>query len=193
MGPHSFKCGNMDSASLRVCLRRLASMGPHSFKCGNERKPCFGGVLCPWLQWGRTLSSAETRARCSTISSKPSLQWGRTLSSAETVLFPADRLPLGIASMGPHSFKCGNSAKPFHRLQLPCGLQWGRTLSSAETIAVEDVIQDAILASMGPHSFKCGNEHTGNGSRVGWRGFNGAALFQVRKQVAADLEYRLQG
>ena len=61
-----------------------------------------------------------------------------------------------MASMGPHSFKCGKhnrlNSNPYNR-----------------------------AASMGPHSFKCGKRvFNGMELRV-FNGFNGAALFQVRK------------
>ena len=60
------------------------------------------------LQWGRTLSSAESDNRLSKKELRERLQWGRTLSSAE-------RTPTPTPQDGLHP------------------LQWGRTLSSAES------------------------------------------------------------
>ena len=61
--------------------------------------------------------------------------------------------------MGPHFFKCGNG---------------GRRQSPAQT----------RQASMGPHFFKCGNCAGQSSACFGHGSFNGAALFQVRKQPA---------
>ena len=61
------------------------------------------------LQWGRTLSSAESTVRRSSVTSLPPLQWGRTLSSAE-------------------------SSRANWMMQDSLPLQWGRTLSSAERV-----------------------------------------------------------
>ena len=124
------------------------------------------------------------------------LQWGRTLSSAESSLLHHGAQPFFPASMGPHSFKCGKRAQSIdrHRLDhrfngaalfqvrkgpncLPSQagiflLQWGRTLSSAESWRV------------------IGLRKTGEAC------FNGAALFQVRKDRQAkareDLKAKLQ-
>ena len=62
------------------------------------------------LQWGRTLSSAESFVVHFQRVCGISLQWGRTLSSAESGQ-PIDYLPWGRVL-----------------------LQWGRTLSSAESL-----------------------------------------------------------
>ena len=129
------------------------------------RKVClsvFGNLCIMLLQWGRTLSSAESdvkplmkptrtarfngaalfQVRKASFwvfyhaTKKRMLQWGRTLSSAERTHCPAA-----------HS-----SSKT---------LQWGRTLSSAES-----------AESLRLHC-SCQNR------------FNGAALFQVRKDFAS--------
>jgi len=83
------------------------------------------------------------------------LQWGRTRSSAEIERAgPLRSLPR-MASMGPHSFECGNMT-----VQSRCTkrllLQWGRTRSSAEIPQGGARAPDQD-ASMGPHSFECGN------------------------------------
>ena len=59
--------------------------------------------------------------------------------------------------MGPHFFKCGKLKVRRLDKMYVAGLQWGRTFSSAESGQLHQV--DSVL----------------NG------GFNGAALFQVRK------------
>ena len=66
------------------------------------------------------------------------------------------------ASMGPHSFKCGKFDPPFRHFGDICVLQWGRTLSSAESLRVQPI-------------------------RIAFStGFNGAALFQVRKGIQRE-------
>ena len=157
-------------------------MGPHSFKCGSPHAHARARTHAHALQWGRTLSSAEV-ARCHLqglgkaprfngaalfqvrksrrqspdAKAQTPLQWGRTLSSAEV-----------------HPLVCLS-----RRLVLL--LQWGRTLSSAEVIFRIARRRVAAMASMGPHSFKCGSRIRASGMRIFAPGFNGAALFQVRK------------
>ena len=82
MGPHSFKCGKVGVDGTLI-KEVLASMGPHSFKCGKFVLIGRKGTFDDGLQWGRTLSSAESH--CARA-----------------------KLPKPYeASMGPHSFKCG--------------------------------------------------------------------------------------
>ena len=111
------------------------------------------------LQWGRTLSSAENIVSRTTRLTAIKLQWGRTLSSAENACHVYNLLLRSVASMGPHSFKCGKKGDGGFSAPIEAVLQWGRTLSSAE---------------------KCARRVIANPP---WRGFNGAALFQVRKSV----------
>ena len=60
-------------------------------------------------------------------------------------------------------------------------LQWGRTFSSAERTCQKAAVPARHAASMGPHFFKCGKLYPiSSGSQVFFC-FNGAALFQVRK------------
>ena len=181
MGPHSFKCGKRRLRRQRAGILLRASMGPHSFKCGK-------------------LVGAPQRRRGAL------LQWGRTLSSAERLKRRGEEPELSAASMGPHSFKCGkqkwNESRHIYVQTLQWGrtlssaeswrdanrpdsilrlLQWGRTLSSAERVRYQPHFGTAEQASMGPHSFKCGKRGTLKSARPFWSGFNGAALFQVRK------------
>ena len=60
-------------------------------------------------------------------------------------------------------------------------LQWGRTFSSAESSTSAGDPQPHDRASMGPHFFKCGKHSPASHSKRHNLGFNGAALFQVRK------------
>ena len=155
-------------------------MGPHSFKCGKQFWQHFECFVILALQWGRTLSSAESIIIERGRRSPAFLQWGRTLSSAESVVFQNPLEEAKEPSMGPHSFKCGKLCRPFFA-RLPtdssmgphsfkcgkppkettagsafCFLQWGRTLSSAESAIGEAIAERQIRSSMGPHSFKCG-------------------------------------
>ena len=157
-------------------------MGPHSFKCGKLKYCGLLRILPRKLQWGRTLSSAERSVRSAHHAKRhrrfngaalfqvrkviqkvignwrvSSLQWGRTLSSAESLL----------------------NTLPLQREHL---LQWGRTLSSAESHPISPHSLLVIRASMGPHSFKCGKIGDVNRDYALLAGFNGAALFQVRKE-----------
>ena len=136
-----------------------------------------------------------------------SLQWGRTLSSAEVILVRPTPIRGSLASMGPHSFKCGsstqrkssclistrfNGAALFQVRKLGVGrlggwevkmLQWGRTLSSAEVRWLLFIVVSLTFASMGPHSFKCGSRNSQRTAEPSHSRFNGAALFQVRKST----------
>ncbi len=157
MGPHSFKCGKLVFCMATIAFKK-ASMGPHSFKCGKRgqglfyppiRRRSFNGAalfqvrkvasgdfrfytLSLPLQWGRTLSSAESLKSWNLRFSLRMLQWGRTLSSAESMWGSVFSRFYFVASMGPHSFKCGKIQMLTRYGGERLGLQWGRTLSSAE-------------------------------------------------------------
>ena len=68
-------------------------------------------------------------------------------------------------------------------------LQWGRTFSSAESSVTTRQTPADSWASMGPHFFKCGKRCLQGHATFSASGFNGAALFQVRK--AANTTPRL--
>ena len=89
--------------------------------------------------------------------------------------------------MGPHFFKCGKELKLVNKIFNQFSLQWGRTFSSAERMTMPAFGVSVLLASMGPHFFKCGKlvEATKCGNGIGR--FNGAALFQVRKDAITRL------
>ena len=85
-------------------------MGPHSFKCGKCQLLSKSPLLALALQWGRTLSSAESMPLVALVDQQ------------------------NKASMGPHSFKCGKVAEVAEVAEKKTRLQWGRTLSSAERL-----------------------------------------------------------
>ena len=131
-------------------------MEPHSYECGNKIILTRTTLTNFWLQWSRTLTSAEMR----TVKSGTPLARG--------------------ASMEPHSYECGNRTSARKTSSTNYGfngaallrvrksvlirpaagslspLQWSRTLTSAEMT--------------NPWS-----------SRASCFGFNGAALLRVRK------------
>ena len=110
------------------------------------------------------------------------LQWGRTLSSAESCL--RARLPtdLTCASMGPHSFKCGKLRTPNSIACVRACASMGPHSFKCGKFARKDThMPKTAKASMGPHSFKCGKKTVSNNGVVYSIRFNGAALFQVRK------------
>ena len=69
--------------------------------------------------------------------------------------------------MGPHFFKCGKIQYNYRADGLRMLLQWGRTFSSAERSINGDVLGGVF------------------------KRFNGAALFQVRKDQSKRFEERL--
>ncbi len=83
MGPQRFSCGN-HAPTLHQIHHQTASMGPQRFSCGNaSASPAALGRLRQ-LQWGRSVSAAET--------------WRRLTRGTVMV----------SASMGPQRFSCGN-------------------------------------------------------------------------------------
>ena len=157
MGPHFFKCGK-NRHERQENRANGASMGPHFFKCGKHR--CNGRCDTP----GRSFNGAalfqvrKGTADWISVSCSSGLQWGRTFSSAER-------------SVSPDIFETIER------------LQWGRTFSSAERQANAIGRSDSSAASMGPHFFKCGKQSRRSRPRNDESGFNGAALFQVRKAI----------
>jgi len=117
----------------RSCTQCRASMGPHSFECGNRRPARlprssarrFNGAALVRVRkfadrdgfvWAslRFNGAALVRVRKFGLAWprcawRRWLQWGRTRSSAEIRGNHMRRPPLLRASMGPHSFECGNS------------------------------------------------------------------------------------
>jgi len=115
------------------------------------------------------------------------LQWGRTRSSAEILDLERAIVLAQHASMGPHSFECGNFQARGWTWWEPT-LQWGRTRSSAEMPFKLARQRHVSPASMGPHSFECGNLRVIGEPGVGVYSFNGAALVRVRKYSGICLD-----
>ena len=157
------------------------------------------------LQWGRTFSSAEVHPvlqnlqetelsfngaalfqvrKCTGIPTQTGfnivLQWGRTFSSAEVEF-------VGWQSAGPRLLQWGRTFSSaevndtYTSFQRDRTLQWGRTFSSAEVLPGQLIGAPSVSASMGPHFFKCGSVPRPRRAVKFILGFNGAALFQVRK------------
>ncbi len=86
----------------------------------------------------------------------------------------------GEASMGPHFFKCGSSVTR----RIASGLSFASMGPHFFKCGSGNVSEKKRLrsgASMGPHFFKCGSFCNQNVPVLTILGFNGAALFQVRK------------
>ena len=106
---------------------------------------------------------------------------GAALFQVRKALADLEKQTISIqSSMGPHFFKCGKVINnPYNNAAFL--LQWGRTFSSAESI---DIYTQSVIkwfSSMGPHFFKCGKKIDWLFCRHTHAVFNGAALFQVRK------------
>ena len=107
MGPRSFERGDLGFLFLTTCCHTTFN-GAALFRA---RRPWFSfsnNLLSHNLQWGRALSSAETRLPLSARMACGSLQWGRALSSAETYRTTTTPLPPLPPSMGPRSFERGD-------------------------------------------------------------------------------------
>ena len=89
------------------CRLRHASMGPHSFKCGKAGSTKYGQRANIGFNGAALFQVRKVRGGVDSRRDHRELQWGRTLSSAESSS-PRPHIQLcGSASMGPHSFKCG--------------------------------------------------------------------------------------
>ncbi len=132
-------------------------MGPQRFSCGNPGRGSSERSTGR-LQWGRSVSAAETGAEILSRLTRDPLQWGRSVSAAETGAQPAVSPTRALASMGPQRFSCGNrrsasdgacgaqrfnGAAAFQLRKQGCdpmliqrylALQWGRSVSAAETV-----------------------------------------------------------
>ena len=184
MGPQSFNCGNdcqhpaptnrplyrFNGAAVFQLRKPLAmfanqgffaaSMGPQSFNCGNA------SMRTTWpapreLQWGRSLSTAETVAHRRRYNARAVLQWGRSLSTAET------RVADTVSKAEIMSF---NGAAVF-QLRKPRRrrVQRNRIVSGFNGAAVFQLRKRP----------KCYCDD--HGSRRTSARFNGAAVFQLRK------------
>ena len=134
MGPHSFKCGKCISTASSARRLTRASMGPHSFKCGKPNRKVRRKRQNLPLQWGRTLSSAESSKQNSRI------------------------IRNSLASMGPHSFKCGKKTISVLHCRTMNGASMGPHSFKCGKCRLRPEWKADRKASMGPHSFKCGKE-----------------------------------
>ena len=138
MGPHFFKCGNVKAGDTRT-PGDVTSMGPHFFKCGNVATDAIVAITvtdfngAALFQVRKCLTIGVTQIKFS------SLQWGRTFSSAEMTNRQSCFYSLVHTSMGPHFFKCGNVVTITTTTHHPPTLQWGRTFSSAEMEEAESM------------------------------------------------------
>ena len=158
MGPHSFKCGKKgspaeiweDMKSLQWGRTLSSAERSQGSACRLPFLPCFNGAALFQVRKARRLGDFAPSAcgfngaalfqvrkevhQETTSRNSHGLQWGRTLSSAESLLsIGLWKSPVRLASMGPHSFKCGKLGEATKRREAWRGLQWGRTLSSAES------------------------------------------------------------
>ena len=155
-------------------------MGPHSFKCGKWRCSMAFLVSSGELQWGRTLSSAESRPHPSNKRRDGCFNGAalfQVRKAKEDALLYACKLSFNGAAL----FQVRKEHANGNGLHCLVKLQWGRTLSSAESHTEERGGALRSAASMGPHSFKCGKEVIAERVADWLACFNGAALFQVRK------------
>ena len=158
-----------------------ASMGPHSFKCGSVNSIysrwsphiCFNGAAL--FQVRKSENWAPT------VSATVGLQWGRTLSSAEVSNSNFLLISSILASMGPHSFKCGSDRGGLKGQENLPRFNGAALFQVRKSVDDRIVVDFAAPASMGPHSFKCGSSPRNRAGHDGSLRFNGAALFQVRK------------
>ena len=87
-----------------------------------------------------------------------------------------------LASMGPHFFKCGKGKYEVTAEFAEVKLQWGRTFSSAESKPAKPSQLWRNLLQWG-RTFSSAERNKIHLFRQARRlGFNGAALFQVRKE-----------
>ena len=131
-GAALFQVRKVDETAVRELQQAASFNGAALFQVRKEATTGNSGEKSTLLQWGRTLSSAESSSYERNSIAGSSLQWGRTLSSAERPNNDKSACLPSKASMGPHSFKCGKLALLPMQRTLQLVLQWGRTLSSAE-------------------------------------------------------------
>ena len=185
-------------------------MGPHFFKCGKCPRPQPLHPRPRRLQWGRTFSSAESRqSAVRQPLREKALQWGRTFSSAESPfsesndisilsrfngaalfqvrkVFQAD-LPFSAQSLlqWGRTFSSAESSKLANSpTRQNAKLQWGRTFSSAESEYWESHFRRTIPRLQWGRTFSSAESNPLHRFvALALTSFNGAALFQVRKET----------
>ena len=132
-------------------------MGPHSFKCGKTATLRIKVRVDDTSMGPHSFKCGKMQEEIKTARYEDNFN-GAALFQVRKVRRASNRRYHGIlTSMGPHSFKCGKPPKP-----------------NAPKVANPST-------SMGPHSFKCGKVKIHAGADIVSPHFNGAALFQVRK------------
>ncbi len=178
MGPRSFDRGNNQVSAACIDVH-LASMGPRSFDRGNSnRKPVLRHKSLP-LQWGRDLSTAETRDPMHPESFRDRASMGpRSFDRGNAVA--STRIPRTLkASMGPRSFDRGNFS-PWDGSHRGLELQWGRDLSTAETSDAARHVSINLQLQWGRDLSTAETPCPYADARF-LKGFNGAAIFRPRK------------
>ena len=155
-GPQSFDCGNVAGKPRRNALPSGFN-GAAVFRLRKCHKAHQAQIAEFELQRGRSLSTAEISTPPAVGARIVGLQRGRSLSTAEIRTRMQTTLPF--------------------RLQL----QRGRSLSTAEIPPVGPLVVGLASASTGPQSFDCGNTFQFSRPPRTMSGFNGAAVFRLRK------------
>src|SRR5258708_7506256 len=132
MGPQSFDCGSAGGPAVSRSPVSHASMGPQSFDCGSDVDLLREFDISPGFNWAAVFLLRRSRNAYRTLWSVNWLQWGRSLSTAEVPRTSSRDATADAASMGPQSFDCGSSSKFRVKSCAPASLQWGRSLSTAE-------------------------------------------------------------
>ena len=83
--------------------------------------------------------------------------------------------------MGPHFFKCGKAAPSTFSAPLLGAASMGPHFFKCGKVGCARLVVGILSASMGPHFFKCGKQRNQKRLITKKICFNGAALFQVRK------------
>ena len=150
--PRIFKVPNI----LGRCVLR-ASMGPRSHDHGYpgaeprcpQRGTSFNGAAVSrpriprcgasvsttrnQLQWGRGLTTTDTRRIGFPSGPRTVLQWGRGLTTTDTLVDPERKATVALPSMGPQSCNRGYAAQWSPEFGWDMSLQKGRGLTTTDT------------------------------------------------------------
>ena len=163
-------------------MRQHRFNGAALFQVRKDKGAKLQDIWTDMLQWGRTFSSAERSRPLKVQRMDGELQWGRTFSSAESRhLPPSGRSPITRFN-GAALFQVRKDKDIAEDIQEGGTLQWGRTFSSAESADYEKAATDGVKLQWG-RTFSSAESVGLLGVAVEVVvGFNGAALFQVRKE-----------
>ena len=131
MGPHSFKCGKILIPSANR-VTDSTSMGPHSFKCGKPTRRTTAASARFHFNGAALFQVRKASSDWRSMHGKQELQWGRTLSSAESFCSPPNRFS-EFHFNGAALFQVRKGFQRQTKEENKPKLQWGRTLSSAES------------------------------------------------------------